>query len=266
MAQCVGQYWLQASLRQHLMPHFSGSKMNTLSGMPLPSFLSRATCWEAMMLARFHPEIAGGDGSRVIFGYPSVICFRDDDSPFPDHLLDKDYSDLSVRASLEIRYSPWAVEFMSGAAKMGSGKMKESTGGPSGGGKNGDGDGGGDGGGGGGDDDGEDHIFLLPVLTLAFAAFHLGYCIAIWVKDDQLDFNFFKTGLGLFGLLTIAALRLNARTGIDAYILGLGASVGVMVWTGERCLVKREGNPAGIVALFAASMSVMFTAALYHNI
>ncbi|EFJ23394.1 hypothetical protein SELMODRAFT_442927 [Selaginella moellendorffii] len=35
---------------------------------------------------------------------------------------------------------------------------------------------------------------------------------------------------------------------------------------GERCLVKKEGSPAGIVALFAASMAVMFTAALYHNI
>jgi hypothetical protein len=106
---------------------------------------------------------------------------------------------------------------------------------------------------------------LLPVLTLAFAAFHLGYCIAIWVKDDNLDFEFFRTGLGLFGLLAVAAMRLNARTGIDAYILGLGASVGVMVWTGERCLVKREGSPAGIVALFAASMALMFTAALYHT-
>lgn len=83
------------------------------------------------------------------------------------------------------------------------------AGGPPGNGKGGD-DGGGDGGGGGGDDDGEDHIFLLPVLTLAFAAFHLGYCIAIWVKDESLDFDFFRTGLGLFALLAVAALRLNA--------------------------------------------------------
>jgi hypothetical protein len=37
------------------------------------------------------------------------------------------------------------------------------------------------------------------------------------------------------------------------------------LWPGERCLVKREGNSAGIVALFAASMAVMFTAALYHT-
>lgn len=210
MAQCMGPYWLQASLRQHMIPHISGSKLQALSGLTLPSYMSRANCWEALMLARFHPEMVAGDSSRVLVGYPSVICFRDDDSPFPDHMLDKDYSDGSVRASLEIRYSPWAVEFMHGAGKMDSGRMKVSTGGPTGGGKNGDGDGGDGGGGGGGDDDGEDHIFLLPVLTLAFAAFHLGYCIAIWVKDDDLDFNFFKTGLGLFGLLTIAALRLNS--------------------------------------------------------
>jgi hypothetical protein len=82
-------------------------------------------------------------------------------------------------------------------------------GGPPNNGKGGDG-GDGNGGGGGGDDDGEDHIFLLPILTLAFAAFHVGYCIAVWVKDDSLDFEFFRTALALFGLLTISALRLNA--------------------------------------------------------
>jgi hypothetical protein len=35
--------------------------------------------------------------------------------------------------------------------------------------------------------------------------------------------------------------------------------------SGERSLVKREGSPAGVVALFAASMAVMFTAAIYHT-
>jgi hypothetical protein len=72
------------------------------------------------------------------------------------------------------------------------------------------GKGGDNGGGNRGDNDGEDCIFLLPVLILAVAAFHLGYCIAIWVKDDNLDFKFFQTGLGLFGLLAVAAMHLNA--------------------------------------------------------
>lgn len=103
-------------------------------------------------------------------------------------------------------------------------------------------------------------------MTIAFAAFHLGYCIAVWIKDEALDLEFFRTGVGLFCLLAVAALRLNNQTGVDAYILGLGASVGVMLWTGERCLVKKEGIPAGIVTLFAAAMAVMFTVALYDNI
>jgi len=67
-------------------------------------------------------------------------------------------------------------------------------------------EGGDDGGGGRGDNDGEDCIFLLPDLILAVAAFHLGYCITIWVKDSE----FFQTGLGLFGQLAVAAMHLKA--------------------------------------------------------
>lgn len=215
------------------------------------------------MVPRFAAE-GTTDASRVATTYPAVVCFRDDDAPLPEYLVERNWSDMSGRANLEIRYSPWAAQMMSGIGKRKETEIKESTGGPPGNGKGGEG-GDGNGGGGGGDDESEDHIFLLPILTLAFAAFHLGYCIAVWVKDDSLDFQFFRTGLALFVLLTISALRLNARTGIDAYILGLGASVGVMVWTGERSLVKREGSPAGVVALFAASMAVMFTAAIYHT-
>jgi hypothetical protein len=39
----------------------------------------------------------------------------------------------------------------------------------------------------------------------------------------------------------------------------------LLMSSGERSLVKREGSPAGVVALFAASMAVMFTAAIYHT-
>ncbi|CAM6042081.1 unnamed protein product [Sphagnum compactum] len=263
MAQCLGAFWWQASLQRQLSCQISHSKVYKHSSISVPPFFSR-TIWEDLMVPRLLPEIASLENPKLFVTCPSIVCFRDDNAPFPEYLVDKDWNDMSMGASLEIRYSPWAVQMMHGFGNKDVSRLKESTGGPPGNGKGGD-DGGGDGGGGGGDNDGEDHIFLLPVLTLAFAAFHLGYCIAIWVKDDNLDFEFFRTGLGLFGLLAVAAMRLNARTGIDAYILGLGASVGVMVWTGERCLVKREGSPAGIVALFAASMALMFTAALYHT-
>lgn len=149
---------------------------------------------------------------------------------------------------------------------FGKSDPKEFTGGPTGGGAGGNDDDWGDGGGGGGDEGGDEQIFYLPLLTIAFAAFHLGYCIAVWLKDETLDSEFFRTGVGLFCLLAVAAIRLNNRTGIDAYILGWGASVGVMLWTGERCIMKKEGSPAGIVTLFAAAMAVMFTGALYDII
>nr|PNR36018.1 hypothetical protein PHYPA_021868 [Physcomitrium patens] len=168
--------------------------------------------------------------SRMIATYPLVVCFREDDAPFPEYLVERNWSDMSVRTNLEIQYSPWAIQMMNGFAE--EAKQKESTGGPPGNGKGGD-DGDGHGGGGGGDDDADDHIFLLPMLTLAFAAFHLGYCIAIWVKDDGLNLEFIRTGLGLFFLLAVSALRLNVETGKDAHVLGIVSSLGVMVWTGK---------------------------------
>eukprot|EP00252_Welwitschia_mirabilis_P024822 TRINITY_DN7512_c0_g2_i1.p1 TRINITY_DN7512_c0_g2~~TRINITY_DN7512_c0_g2_i1.p1 ORF type:complete len:121 (-),score=11.94 TRINITY_DN7512_c0_g2_i1:109-471(-) len=63
-----------------------------------------------------------------------------------------------------------------------------------------------------------------------------------------------------------AGLTSCRHAGIDAYILGLGSSVGVMVWAGERWIIKKETNPAAILALSAASIGVMFTIAIYHNV
>ncbi|KAI5063996.1 hypothetical protein GOP47_0020666 [Adiantum capillus-veneris] len=93
-----------------------------------------------------------------------------------------------------------------------------------------------------------------------------GYCIAVWLKDETLDSGFLRTGICLFLLLAVAAVRMNNQSGLDAYIIGLGASIGVMLWTGERCLSKKEGSPSGIVSLLAASMAVIFSAALFENL
>eukprot|EP00850_Spirogloea_muscicola_P012527 SM000081S22661 [mRNA] locus=s81:340739:341364:- [translate_table: standard] len=57
---------------------------------------------------------------------------------------------------------------------------------------------------------------------------------------------------------------MSSRTGIDAYILGLGASIGVMLWTGERFCGKREVCPAGILTTLAGGMSFIFMAAVYY--
>lgn len=253
-------YWWRGNVHTHFAnPSFSS--------MALRSFLYRSTWDEINHGLNPNVDIAGlGLGLGKLLAHPScVVCFRDDDCPFPGSPLEREPGSLSLRPSSEIRYSPWAASMLNGIGE----KIRESTGGPAGGGKGSDGDDDGNGGGGGGDDEGdgeEEHFFLLPLLTLAFAAFNLGYCIAVWVKDGNTNNDFLRTGCGLFCLLVLAAIRLSNRTGIDAYILGLGTSVGVMVWAGERCFVKRESNPAGIVTLFAASMGVTFTASLYHNI
>lgn len=194
-----------------------------------------------------------------------ITCFCDDDPPFPEHLLDKDGRHLSLRTKLEIRYSPWAMSMMNGFGKIDGKTAKEFTGSPTGGGRGGDDDAG-EGGGGGGDEGGDEQVYFLPLLTIAFAAFQLGYCIAVWMKDETLDFDFLRAGVGLFCLLAVAAIRLNNQTGVDGYIVGLGASIGVMLWTGEHCLVKKEGSAAGVVTLIAATMALMFTAALYKFI
>ncbi|GBG81762.1 hypothetical protein CBR_g33940 [Chara braunii] len=239
----------------------SSSTRSSSSSWPSSSFSSSST---------------SSSSSSSSVGMRTIRCFRDDDSPFPDRMSEKDLQRLGrgLGPGRDLQFSSWTVQMMDQAGRAGGGSrkrdLKEDTGGPSGGSKGGDGDGGGDGGGGGGGggdgDEADDHIYLLPVVTLAFAALHFGYCVAIWIKDDGFDFDFFRTGLGLLGLLVVTACKLNRRTGVDAYILGLGSSVGVMVWTGERCCVKRELTPSGIVAVFAALMSAIFSVGLYHSV
>ncbi|KAJ7526533.1 hypothetical protein O6H91_16G013400 [Diphasiastrum complanatum] len=255
MAQCIGSLYLwQASFRRHYASELTHLKRSKIPFHLCP-FPSRSLCDESILPSPAS-ETTSLEYSRMI------VCFREDDLPVPEHPVQRDTGDSGVRTSLEVQYSPWAISMMNGFGKAYVNKTKESTGGPPGGNKGGD-DGDGDGG---GDDDEDDRIFLLPLLTLAFAAFHLGYCIAIWVKDESLDSESFRTGLGLFCLLGMAAIRLKSGAGLDAYVLGLGASLGVMFWTGERYVVKREGSLAGIVALLAASMAATFTASLYDNI
>lgn len=67
-------------------------------------------------------------------------------------------------------------------------RIRESTSEPIEGGKGSDGDDDGNGRGGVGDDeaDGEqENQFLLPLLTMAFVAFNLGYCIIVSVMDGN---------------------------------------------------------------------------------
>ncbi|CAM6015805.1 unnamed protein product [Sphagnum balticum] len=116
---------------------------------------------------------------------------------------------MSMGASLEIRYSSWAVQMMNGIGNKDVSQLKETL---------------------------VDHQGMGKEEMMEEVA-------EATMMDDNLDFEFFQTGLGLFGPLTVAAMHVKA----------------------EWCLVKREGSPAGIVALFAASMALMFTATLYHT-
>ncbi|KAH7423187.1 hypothetical protein KP509_12G042800 [Ceratopteris richardii] len=194
---------------------------------------------------------------------PSISCFRDDDPFLTEHFFNRDRYARTIGKKLEITYSPWAMSMMNGYRIPFRIPIKESTGGPTGGGR-GNGDGDGDGGGGGDDEGEEEQLWLLPSLTIAFAVLHLGYCLAIW-KDEDSDLDFIWTGMGLFCLLILSAVRLNNQTGIDAYFLGLGASIGVMLWTGERCLLRKECSTAGLVSFFGAAMATLFSLSL-HNI
>lgn len=158
-------------------------------------------------------------------------------------------------------------------------RVKETTGGPGGGngGNGGDDDNGGGGGGDGGDDgDSEDeseagwfsNADALPLLSLGFAALHAFYCLVVGLKDKALHPEFFRTAAGLLSLLIAATLRLNysVRLGADSYILGLGSAVGVSVWSAERCFLRKEVSPAGVAALLAGAMGIVYTLFLCRSL
>ncbi|CAK9868364.1 unnamed protein product [Sphagnum jensenii] len=147
--------------------------------------------------------------AKLFVTCPSIVCITDDNAPFPEYLAERDCNDMSMGASLEIRYSSWAVQMMNGIVNKDVRQSKETL---------------------------VDHQGMGKEEIMEEVA-------ESTMMDDNLDFEFFQTGLGLFGQLTVAAMHLKA----------------------EWCLVNREGSPAGIVALFAASMALIFTATLYHT-
>lgn len=126
MAQCVGAIWCQGSIHRQLSWHLSRFKAKGFSSVTVSPFLPR-TAWEDVMQPRLCAE-GTNDTSRVAGSYPAVVCFRDDDAPLPEYLVERNWSDMGTRANLEIRYSPWAVEMMNGFGKKNEAKIKESTG------------------------------------------------------------------------------------------------------------------------------------------
>ncbi|MCO5593628.1 hypothetical protein L7F22_047643 [Adiantum nelumboides] len=227
----MAQWWHASPNHQLFHQHWSSynaiQTMGALSSIAARSYLFPTALDDVFLVPN------SDKGPLPVASCPSISCFCDDDPLIPEHLFDKEGGTFTFRTKLEIRYSPWAVSMMDGFGKADKRTPKQFTGGPTGGGNGGNDDDGGDGGGGGGDDGGNARPDILPLLTIAFAAFHLGYCIAVWVKDETLDIGFFRTGICLFLLLAVAAIRMNNQSGLDAYILGLGASVGVMFWTGK---------------------------------
>ena len=81
-----------------------------------------------MLVPRPPSELTNIESPKLSAAYPAVVCFRDDDATFPEYLVERDLSDMSVRTNLEIRYSPWAVEMMNGFGKKDDRPVKESTG------------------------------------------------------------------------------------------------------------------------------------------
>ena len=203
----MAQWWHASphyhAVHQDLASYSTLHNVKTLCTMAARSFLSNTLVWEDFI---FGPCLDKpiSPSRRLI-----ITCFCDDDPHFPEHVFEKDSNMMSLRTKLEMRYSPWAISMMDGLGKRDKRMVKkEFTGGPTGGG-NGRNDDGGEGGGGDGDEDGDEDIYILPLLTIAFAAFQLGYCVAVWMKDEKSDFKFFQIGIGLFLLLTLTAIRLN---------------------------------------------------------
>jgi hypothetical protein len=128
MAQFLGAFWWQASLQRQLSCQISHSKVYKHSSISVPPFFSR-TIWEDLMVPRLLPEIASLENPKLFVTCPSIVCFRDDNAPFPEYLVDKDWNNMSMGASLEIRYSPWAVQMMHGFGNKDVSRLKESTGG-----------------------------------------------------------------------------------------------------------------------------------------
>ena len=127
MAQFAGALWWQASLQKQLSCQALRSKMHGLSSVTVSPYLSRTT-WEDMLVPRPPSELTNIESPKLSAAYPAVVCFRDDDATFPEYLVERDLSDMSVRTNLEIRYSPWAVEMMNGFGKKDDRPVKESTG------------------------------------------------------------------------------------------------------------------------------------------
>ncbi|CAI5458065.1 unnamed protein product [Closterium sp. Yama58-4] len=218
--------------------------------------------------------------TRVPHRFGTPTCFRTDEGD-PDILVPHHpHGTTSNPASsfLDTRYGPWANAMMEQRTmKTLQERIKEQAGGGGGdsGGRGGDDDDGkgGDGGGDGGDDGDEGNrriysqIDALPFLSLAFAALHACYCIVIGLKEKVLPPDFLRTAAGLSSLLIASALRLNStRYGFDSYVLGLGASVGVSVWSAERCFLRKEASPSGVAALCSAIMAALYTCALYRTV
>ncbi|KAH7315852.1 hypothetical protein KP509_21G068200 [Ceratopteris richardii] len=262
MAQC----WPTFIAKTHPYRYFTfNTTWQNYAGFTWRSFLSSASL-ECLIVPKGIEDFLSSDSVLAsASSVPSISCFCDDDPLLTEHCQRKDLSTSSFHTRMGIVYSPWATSMMNGYQDSPRKPIRESTGGPTGGGR-GNGDGGGDDGGDGDDEGNEEQIWVLPLLTISFAAFHLGYCVAVWVKEKSFDLRFFLTGIGLFCQLAVAAVGLNNRSGIDAYFRGFGASIGVMLWTGEHCLRKRKGRTAGIVSLLAASMAAFFSSALYDII
>ena len=115
MAHCVGAIWCQGSLQGQLSCGLPISKSSSVSFFP-------RTAWEDMAMPRFPC------GTEEKYYPGGVVCFRDDDAPLPEYLVERNWSDMSGRANLEIRYSPWAAEMMNGIGKRKDTEIKESTG------------------------------------------------------------------------------------------------------------------------------------------
>eukprot|EP00271_Cylindrocystis_brebissonii_P019741 TRINITY_DN618_c0_g1_i1.p1 TRINITY_DN618_c0_g1~~TRINITY_DN618_c0_g1_i1.p1 ORF type:complete len:432 (+),score=46.69 TRINITY_DN618_c0_g1_i1:363-1658(+) len=258
---------LPSSQRSAVVPFLPASLSSPVSAKATPSATSPVSeQWSAVL--REQDSLSGlKRGKRHRFHIPQLIsraigdrvrCFRDDDVVLPEQLIVRPFvEDLKSRSHLTIGYSPWAMTMMGRLPAFSRAPLQAVTEVSMGGGRDGGkGTIGGDGEGEWDDDDDDDEDFdelayVLPFLTAALGAVQLGYCTAVWIREQR----FAKTGFALFGLIAIAAARLSWQAGLDAYILGLIASFCITIWAADRSQMRFEVTPVCLLALLSATVT-----------
>ncbi|XP_024540710.1 uncharacterized protein LOC9656954 [Selaginella moellendorffii] len=182
--------------------------------------------------------------------HPSVLCFREDDtSPefFPAVIRELPSAVLEFTPGGRFRRFQQPGEICSTSSNdWGSGNNNNDDGSNRRGWR-GHGD---------NNNSGEKHSSLVAArVLLAFSAFHLGYCIAAWMRKDgdKLGIEFYGVGLGLVCFLATAAVFVSLGAVSSEKLVAIWTCLAAMIATAEKCFFRKHRRLSGFVLLFGIS-------------